>query len=729
MQTMSCSLPAHQAPGGAWGSCGSCGAAYGGCDGWGAPGREAVLQQQHHQHQQHSHMPQSWRRSGLQVDTGNNPFASGWPDGGGQPAGPPAQLLSPSSGAFPGTPQEAGHAWPQARPGGVFAGSPQHELRSPRGQAQPLSPCGAPQGCCMGGWAPPTGYSTPYAGTPPGYSLGCCDAAGVGMLAGPSAWGGVGQYDKSAGRSGVGFGGGLVSPSGACSGGPYSGVADAWGPEAASPWPSGAATPDVCHALHSRGGDAWTSSSLGAQASSWPTWPGGEASGAWGGSTPSVDATEARRKNGGGAHKNAEERQMTNADVFRGLRQVGFTPEKGYDMAEIVRAVARSKGSITRAIKHLRKQAKKRQSTGKPPAQAETAVDDPFRDLQADLQQLSARGAEDGGRRSRIRSLSADDTSTEQFLAPSERAQERLDGGGGGRPPPWTSSGDRRRPSLESSSSVEARAPAHLDSSAPSSGEEEPPPAPLAPFGRRKPCLVNSTDRAHDFPVTRRWPASPLGTFGRSSSTLPAATSPSMDMNASWSAPVGGSKSPRATWGKKLMGGLRSMFERKTALRILMVGLDAAGKTTILYKLKIGQVLTTIPTIGFNVETVQYKNISFTVWDVGGQDKIRPLWRHYYAGSNGLIFVIDSSDRDRIDDAHAELSRILEEEDMRDAAVLVYANKQDLPNSMSATEIRARLGLENLPRQRKWYVQPACAPSGDGLYEGLDWLSNALRHV
>ena len=68
----------------------------------------------------------------------------------------------------------------------------------------------------------------------------------------------------------------------------------------------------------------------------------------------------------------------------------------------------------------------------------------------------------------------------------------------------------------------------------------------------------------------------------------------------------------------------------KKDVRILMVGLDAAGKTTILYKLKLGEIVTTIPTIGFNVETVEYKNISFTVWDVGGQDKIRPLWRHYY---------------------------------------------------------------------------------------------------
>jgi len=96
----------------------------------------------------------------------------------------------------------------------------------------------------------------------------------------------------------------------------------------------------------------------------------------------------------------------------------------------------------------------------------------------------------------------------------------------------------------------------------------------------------------------------------------------------------------------------------KKEMRILMVGLDAAGKTTILYKLKLGEVVTTIPTIGFNVETVEYKNISFTVWDVGGQDKIRPLWRHYYQNTQGIIFVVDSNDRERIDDS-AELTTVL----------------------------------------------------------------------
>merc|ERR1719181_2694296 len=163
----------------------------------------------------------------------------------------------------------------------------------------------------------------------------------------------------------------------------------------------------------------------------------------------------------------------------------------------------------------------------------------------------------------------------------------------------------------------------------------------------------------------------------------------------------------------------------KKDMRILMVGLDAAGKTTILYKLKLGEVVTTIPTIGFNVETVEYKNINFSVWDVGGQDKIRKLWRHYYQNTQGLIFVVDSNDHDRIEDAREELMKMLNEDEMRDAVLLVFANKQDLPNSMTAAEVTEKLGLQGM-RTRKWFMQSTCATTGDGLYEGLDWMSRTL---
>jgi small GTP-binding protein len=160
-------------------------------------------------------------------------------------------------------------------------------------------------------------------------------------------------------------------------------------------------------------------------------------------------------------------------------------------------------------------------------------------------------------------------------------------------------------------------------------------------------------------------------------------------------------------------------------LRLLVNGLDAAGKTTMLYKLKLGEVVTIIPTIGFNVETVKYKNVSMTVWDVGGRDKIRPLWRHYYQDTSGIIWVVDTNDRERIEETVVELNRALNEDELRDCPVLVLANKQDLPNAMSVAEVTDKLGLHSI-RGRQWYIQSCCATSGDGLYEGLDWLSNVL---
>ncbi|XP_047309618.1 ADP-ribosylation factor D-like [Impatiens glandulifera] len=162
----------------------------------------------------------------------------------------------------------------------------------------------------------------------------------------------------------------------------------------------------------------------------------------------------------------------------------------------------------------------------------------------------------------------------------------------------------------------------------------------------------------------------------------------------------------------------------KREMRILMIGLDAAGKTTILYKLKLGESITIIPTVGFNIETVEYKNISFTMWDLGGQVKI---WKHFIQNQNtqGLIFVVDSNDRERVVEARDELHRMLNEDELRDSALLVFANKQDLPNAMNAAEITDKLGLHSL-RQRHWYIQSTCAISGEGLYEGLEWLSSNI---
>ncbi|XP_065070371.1 ADP-ribosylation factor-like protein 1 [Rhopilema esculentum] len=160
--------------------------------------------------------------------------------------------------------------------------------------------------------------------------------------------------------------------------------------------------------------------------------------------------------------------------------------------------------------------------------------------------------------------------------------------------------------------------------------------------------------------------------------------------------------------------------------RILILGLDGAGKTTILYRLQVGEVVTTIPTIGFNVETVTYKNLKFQVWDLGGQTSIRPYWRCYYANTDAVIYVVDSQDRDRIGISKQELVAMLEEEELQKAVLVVLANKQDMEGSMSATDVSNALGLSAL-KSRSWSIFKTSAIKGEGLDEAMDWLVNALK--
>lgn len=158
-----------------------------------------------------------------------------------------------------------------------------------------------------------------------------------------------------------------------------------------------------------------------------------------------------------------------------------------------------------------------------------------------------------------------------------------------------------------------------------------------------------------------------------------------------------------------------------------MVGLDSAGKTTILYRLQIGEVVSTIPTIGFNVETVSYKNINFQVWDLGGQSSIRPYWRCYYANTQAIIYVIDSSDTSRLATSRSELLTMLSEDELKSVPVLVFANKQDVEGALSPGEISDKLGLAGQEKGREWSVRGSCAIKGDGLEEGLDWLVNTIQ--
>jgi small GTP-binding protein len=160
--------------------------------------------------------------------------------------------------------------------------------------------------------------------------------------------------------------------------------------------------------------------------------------------------------------------------------------------------------------------------------------------------------------------------------------------------------------------------------------------------------------------------------------------------------------------------------------RVIILGLDGAGKTTLLHKLKLGEVLNSVPTVGFNLESIHYKNISFLLWDVGGQDKIRSLWRHYFADTDAVIWVLDSSDVQRVAESKEELQRVLGEDSLAKVPLLVFANKQDLPNAMTTSEVMQNLELEPVVSRRPVKVQPTVVPAGQGIWEGLDWLCTVL---
>ncbi|RYR65112.1 hypothetical protein Ahy_A03g011102 isoform C [Arachis hypogaea] len=150
---------------------------------------------------------------------------------------------------------------------------------------------------------------------------------------------------------------------------------------------------------------------------------------------------------------------------------------------------------------------------------------------------------------------------------------------------------------------------------------------------------------------------------------------------------------------------LFSRLFAKKEMRILMVGLDAAGKTTILYKLKLGEIVTTIPTIVDILNSGENYNPI--------KDKSSDLY-HSLSNKINIHHLFDAT-------------MIVHHDELRDAVLLVFANKQDLPNAMNAAEITDKLGLHSL-RQRHWYIQSTCATSGEGLYEGLDWLSNNIAN-
>eukprot|EP01083_Nonionella_stella_P042526 114840_1 len=178
------------------------------------------------------------------------------------------------------------------------------------------------------------------------------------------------------------------------------------------------------------------------------------------------------------------------------------------------------------------------------------------------------------------------------------------------------------------------------------------------------------------------------------------------------------------------MGLLWSMLFRRLfsykEFKICLVGLNNAGKTTTLYKLHLGEVVSTQPTIGSNVEEVVHNNIKFQVWDLGGQESLRRAWSTYFLHTHAVIFVVDSTDRERIHIVKDELFEMMKHEDLAESKLLIFANKQDMTGCLTEAEIASQLNLVSIT-DHEWHIQECCAITGDGLYEGLDWLTQHVK--
>jgi len=156
-------------------------------------------------------------------------------------------------------------------------------------------------------------------------------------------------------------------------------------------------------------------------------------------------------------------------------------------------------------------------------------------------------------------------------------------------------------------------------------------------------------------------------------------------------------------------------------MRILILGLDNAGKTTILKKFNGEDISEIAPTLGFNIKTLEHRGYQLNCWDVGGQKSLRSYWRNYFEATDGLIWVVDSADKRRLEDCKIELDALLKEERLLGATLLVFANKQDLPGALNEKEITEILELEKI-KTHHWMIIDCSAITGHNLIQGVDWL-------
>ena len=158
--------------------------------------------------------------------------------------------------------------------------------------------------------------------------------------------------------------------------------------------------------------------------------------------------------------------------------------------------------------------------------------------------------------------------------------------------------------------------------------------------------------------------------------------------------------------------------------KIIILGIQNAGKTTILYRLSLGTLIKTTPTIGSNVEEISYNNVKLQAWDLGGQESTRSIWEVYYVNTDAVIYVIDTHDESYVD-SKTQFYKLLENEILKNAIILIYANKQDLPGAKSVSDIIQIYELDTI-KDHIWHIQPCSAQTGEGLVTGMKWLSDQL---
>ncbi len=170
---------------------------------------------------------------------------------------------------------------------------------------------------------------------------------------------------------------------------------------------------------------------------------------------------------------------------------------------------------------------------------------------------------------------------------------------------------------------------------------------------------------------------------------------------------------------------LRKIKLKEHQVRILTLGLDNSGKTTIIKSFLSQDPTSTSPTLGFTINTLKYKSNTINFWDIGGQTTIRSYWRNYFEETDGVIWVVDSSDKLRLNDCKDELHNLLKQEKLAGATLLVFCNKQDINGALSVEEIKNVLELENITT-RHWIIMPCCGLNGNGLENGLEWLMDDI---